>query len=108
MKSSECKRNAHRLSRRYPVLLALAILTPAAAPLAAQMQESQVLAQQIQDLKSAMATTQAQLEQSQRQLDQMKQQLNTLELRVNPGGPAATTSPAGHIADPARVRSESE
>ena len=94
MKSSECMRNAHRLSRRYPVLLALAILTPAAAPLAAQMQESQVLAQQIQDLKSAMATTQAQLEQSQRQLDQMKQQLNTLELRVNPGGPAATTSPA--------------
>jgi len=92
MTSSECKPKSHRLSSRCADLLVLATLaygTPTV--LLAQNQDNQVIAQQIQDLKSAMATTQAQLEQSQRQLEQMKQQLNTLELRVAQGGPAATS-----------------
>jgi hypothetical protein len=102
MKSSECKRNAHHRSRRYPILLALALMAPAAPPLIAQTQDSPAPAQQIQDLKSAMATTQAQLEQSQRQLDQMRQQLNTLELRVAPGSAPATTPPVEAATTPAQ------
>ena len=94
MTSSECKRSVYRLSRRCPDLLALAMLTSGAPVLIAQNPDVQAVAQQIQDLKSAMATTQAQLEQSQRQLEQMKQQLSTLELRVAQGGPAETTQPS--------------
>src|SRR3569833_1966761 len=89
MKSSECKRKSHRLSRLCPDLLVLAILAPASPALVAQAQDAQAIAQQIQDLKSAMATTQAQLEQSQRQLEQMKQQLNSLEVKIGQGGTAA-------------------
>ena len=104
MKSSECKRKSHRLSRLCPDLLVLAILAPASPSLVAQTQDPQAVTQQIQDLKSAMATTQAQLEQSQRQLEQMKQQLNTLELRVAQAAPATANSAPDVAAVPAATQ----
>ena len=82
MRSSECRRKSYRLSRRCSDLLVLAMLVLGASALVAQSQDPQAITQQIQDLKSAVAATQAQLEQSQRQLEQMKQQLNALEVRV--------------------------
>ncbi|MBW8870596.1 MAG: hypothetical protein JF563_07510, partial [Acidobacteriales bacterium] len=93
MKSSECKRKSYRFSRRCPDLLVLAMLAPGASTLVAHGQDPQAITQQIQDLKSAMATTQAQLEQSQRQLEKMKQQLNTLELQVTQTTPTSNPAP---------------
>ncbi|MBS1806328.1 MAG: hypothetical protein JST28_23540 [Acidobacteria bacterium] len=100
MKSSECKQKVHRLSRCYPAQLALAILLPGPPALIAQTQNSEAIAQQIQDLKSAMATTQSQLQQSQRQLEQMQQQLNTLELRVAQDDKSAVNQPSSAAAVP--------
>ena len=94
MRSSECRRKSYRLSRRCSDLLVLAMLVLGASALVAQSQDPQAITQQIQDLKSAVAATQAQLEQSQRQLEQMKQQLNALEVRVAQSGPAATSQPS--------------
>jgi len=90
MRSSECKPKVHR-PIRYPELLVFVIFVAGGPALVSQTQNAQAVEQQINDLKSAMATTQAQLEQSQRQLEQMKQQLNTLELRIAGGGPAGTS-----------------
>jgi len=92
MRSCESNRRAYRLSRHCPDLLALVILATGVPALIAQDQDSQAIAQQIQNLKSAMASTQTQLEQSQRQLEQMKQELNSLELRVTRGGRSAPIS----------------
>lgn len=67
------------------------ILTPLAYAQAAP-QES--LAQQIQQLTSAMARAQAQLEQSQRQLDEMRKQLSKLESQVAQSGASADAQPS--------------
>ena len=94
MKSSECKSTASHRRRYRTSLPVLALLVTGSPALVAQTQDAQPVAQQIMDLKSAMAATQAQLEQSQRQLEQMKQQLNTLELRIAQGGPSSSNQPA--------------
>src|SRR6185503_17732471 len=94
MKCVESNSKPHRLTNQFPGLLVFAMLASGAPALVAQGQDAQVITQQIQDLKSAVAATQAQLEQSQRQLEQMKQQLNALEVRVAQSGPAATSQPS--------------
>lgn len=91
MKCVESNSKPHRLTNQFPGLLVFAMLASGAPALVAQGQDAQAITQQIQDLKSAMATTQAQLEQSQRQLEQMKQQLNSLEVKIGHGGAAAAT-----------------
>jgi len=89
MKSCECKRISSGLNGCCTIGLVLAILTPHATVLYAQDSKVPNATDQIQALKSAMATTQAQLEQSQRQLDSMRQQLSALEKQL---GPSAATS----------------
>jgi len=74
--------------------------------LVAQSPDPQAVAQQIQDLKAAVATTQAQLEQSQLQLEQMKQRLNALELQVAQGGYGSTTPRPDTASSPSTPRQD--
>lgn len=97
--------------RLWPLFLLLG--APGASSMAQQDTPAPALSQQIQELKDAMASTQAQLEQSQRQLNAMRKQLNALEQQVAqsgvaPGSPSGTTSsvPQSEPADTAAAIDE--
>ena len=72
----------------------VALLGPCGEILIAQTTNQEDLAQQIQKLTDAMASTRAQLEQSQRQLDEMQKQLNALRLQMAQSQATAATLPS--------------
>src|SRR5580698_3127957 len=60
----------------------IALVCTPTIPLNAQIPAQESVAQQVQQLTSAMARTQAQLEASQHQLEEMRQQLTVLQQRM--------------------------
>lgn len=84
-------RFCHSRCRLY--LLLFFIGAPGSLSVSAQDTAAQNLSQQIQELKDAMASTQAQLEQSQRQLNAMQKQLSALEQQVTQSVPAPGSPP---------------
>lgn len=98
MRSNQCKRKPSHLAGCLASLV-IAIVVPLVGAAQAQDENPSSIAAQIQMLKSAMASTQAQLEQSQRQLDMMRNQLNSLESRVStPAANPLDTSGAQDLA----------
>lgn len=108
-----CRHNRNRHSgvsgcRGWKVgALLLIILGPTAHFAHAQAANQASLAEQIQKLSDAMASTQAQLDQSQRQMEEMRKQLIELQQQMAQSGAGAST-PAPPSAAPAAASSSSQ
>lgn len=87
-------------------LLLILIVAPGTPYVIAQDTAPLSLTQQIQQLKDAMANTQAQLEQSQRQLNGLQKQLRALEQQVGQSGSGATPAPTSNPNPPSAAPSE--